>query len=184
MEITKERLSYARVNEILRARLRRELVILSVMNAEEVLLLGCMLLCCHYLEWHPLAIAMTAFGFCLMAWASGFWYVNYFKARALVKNARYRIVTDTLSHVVEDRYVRPRDMNYKRLLSGNVFGGRYLTEVWFNTYGCVRVSSTALRYPFPGELYYLVVTDEAPYEVIRFFDAKYYDLKEDAPAVR
>jgi len=72
-------------------------------------------------------------------------------------------------------------MNYKMLLRGNFFGRRYLTEVWFQIYGCVRVAPVALRYSLAGELYYLVVTNEAPYEVLYFFDAKYYELKENAP---
>ena len=183
-DIKKERLSYARVNEMLRARMRREATILGIGFAIEVLLIVCLLLCCSYLEWHPLAVAQTAVAAALFIVVLGFWLRCYLKARALVKNVRYRIVTDTLSHVAHNCRARFGDVNYKMLINGRSFGAKCLTEVWFDTYGCVRVSPSALRYPFAGEPYYLVVTDEAPNEILHFFDAKYYELKEDAPSLR
>ena len=180
-DIKKEKISYERVGEILRARLRREGKMLGLLCGAEIFLQVLLVLCCAEVKWHPVAIVLTVLTAALVSPIFVFWFVCYRKASVLVKNGRYRVVCDTLSHIVPDCRANYEDMNYKMLLRGNFFGRRYLAEVWFQIYGCVRVAPTALRYPFAGEPYYLVVTDEAPYEVLYFFDAKYYAWKEEAP---
>lgn len=56
--------------------------------------------------------------------------------------------------------------------------------MWFHTHGFVRISPARLWYFFVDEPYYLVVSNGTPNEVICFFDAKYYEWKEEMPALR